>query len=72
MTIKCTIYFSEIGDGWGPAVPETLDEYKFIRKGQKSFHNSVPYWIGGSTNSTLNETIEFSDYITNTSGTRHM
>ena len=44
-----------------------MDEYNFIRIGQKSFINSDSFWLSGSTN--LNGTIEFSDYIDNNSGT---
>ena len=55
--------FSEIGNGWGPAILNTLDELYFIKEGQKSFCNSVSYWIGGSTNSQLNITLDYSDHL---------
>ena len=58
--------FLEIGSGWKPAVLNTLEEYNFLRIGQKGFTNSDSFWLGGSTN--LNGSIEFSDYINSNSG----
>ena len=62
------LYFLELGTGWEPAVLNTEEEHEFIREGQKSFASSVPYWIGGSTNQP-NDTFNYSEYITNSSGT---
>ena len=62
-------YISEFGNEWQPAILDTEEEYDFIREGQKSFSNSVPYWIGGSTDS--NDTVEYNDYIADSSGTVH-
>ena len=59
-------FSSEIGYGWKTAVLDTKQEYDFLREGQTIFNNSLPYWIGGSTN--LTETIEYSDYIGDNSG----
>ena len=63
---KSLFCFLEIGSGWKPAVLNTVDEFNFIRIGQKSFINSDSFWLSGSTN--LNGTIEFSNYIDNNSG----
>ena len=41
--------FSEIGEGWEPAFLFSI-EYNFIVTGQKTFRNSAPYWIRGSSN----------------------
>ena len=67
------VYFScflEIGNGWGPAVLDTQEEHDFIREGQKTFTNSLPYWIGGFTNEP-NATINYTEYIANNSGTSY-
>ena len=58
-----------MGEGWKTAVLENSDEYDFVAEGQKSFSDSFPYWIGGSTNSESNTTIEYTDYIINDAGT---
>ena len=66
--------FSGIGNGWKIAVLDTQEEYDFIREGQRSFSSSVPYWIGGSANATLNEFFNYTDYIAssaNSSGRYH-
>ena len=56
------MFFSDIGN-------DTQEEYDFIREGQKSFHSSAPYWIGGSAgNSLLQQYITYRDYIGNNSG----
>ena len=60
------MFSSEIGYGWETAVLNTEEDYDFLKVGQRSFNNSLPYWIGGSTN--LTDTIEYSDYIGNNSG----
>ena len=60
--------FIEIGDGWRAAILNTSEELDFIREGQRSFSNSLPYWIGGSTNEP-NAIINYTEYITNSSGT---
>ena len=61
-------FFPEIGKGWAPAVLDTQEEFDFIRIGQKTFTNSAPYWIGGSTNEP-NDTTDYTKYIANNSGT---
>ena len=38
-----------MGEGWEPAALSSY-EYDFIRLGQKTFRNSVPYWIRESFN----------------------
>ena len=63
------LYLSDIGDGWKPVVLNTQEEYDFIRESQKVLSNSVPYWIGGSANYLPNVTINYIDYIANSSGT---
>ena len=32
-----------------PAVIDSKEELDFLRDGQRSFRNSIPYWLGGST-----------------------
>ena len=59
-------FFSDTGDGWGPAAINTEEEYDFLKEGQKSLCNSDSYWISGSINIGLGETFDFSDY--NSSG----
>ena len=60
-------FFPEIGEGWAPAVLDTQEEFDFIKEGQKTFKNSEPYWIGGSTNQ--NDKITYTEYIANNLGT---
>ena len=67
--VSTKILFSEIGNGWEPAVLDTQEEYDFIKEGQRSFSSSVEYWIGGSTNAT--QFFTYSDYVTNDSGNYH-
>ena len=62
---------SEIGNGWEPAVLDTKEEYDFVKESQRSFNNSVPYWIGGSANATAKTLIDYTDYIGNNSGNYH-
>ena len=62
------LYFTELGDGWGPASLDTQHEHDLIKEAQKLFSNSVPYWIGGSANYLPNVTINFTEYIANNSG----
>ena len=59
---------SEIGDGWGPTVVNTEEEYAFIKEGQRSLSNSYPYWINGSTDTEIGGKLNFSNYIANNSG----
>ena len=62
---------SEMGNGWAPVVINSQEEYDFLRQGQKTLRNSVPYWINGSTNVQQQLGLEFlnySDYIANDSG----
>ena len=66
--MKYGLYFTEIGYGWGPATINTIEEYNFIREGQKTFSNSYFYWINGSTDLKRGKTLDFSDYIANNSG----
>ena len=62
------LLFTEIGIGWQPTVLDSQEEYDFIRQDQKGFSNSVRYWIGGSTNISSNNTVDYSNYIANNSG----
>ena len=62
---------SEMGNGWAPVVINSQEEYDFLREGQKTLRNSVPYWINGSTNVQQQlglEHLNYSDYIVNDSG----
>ena len=63
------IYFSGIGEGWRATVLSSQEEYEFIREGQKSFCDSAPYWLGGTTNILKDNEAEYSDYLPNSSGT---
>ena len=63
-------HFLEIGNGWKPAILNNKEEYNFIRVGQKNFSDSVPYWLGGSADIEPSVALNYSDYITNNSGTR--
>ena len=62
------MFHLELGNGWKLAVLDSQEEYEFIRQGQRSFNNSVPYWIDGSANATLNEFFNYIDYIADNSG----
>ena len=42
------MFFSALGDGWGPAVLETEIEHDFIKAGQKGLSNAQDYFIAGS------------------------
>ena len=55
--------FLEIGDGWRAAILNTSEEHDFLREGQKSFSDSVPYWIDGFTNFSSDAMITYTDII---------
>ena len=64
---------SEMGNGWAPVVINSQEEYDFLRQGQKTIRNSVPYWINGSTNAQQQFGLEhyrsnYTDYVANDSG----
>ena len=59
---------SEMGNGWALAVINSQEECDFLKLGQGTLRNSVPYWIGGSTNITPVRRISYSSYITNQLG----
>ena len=40
VSMKCGLYFTDIGYGWGAASINTEEEYSFTREGQKTFSNS--------------------------------
>ena len=62
--------FSEIASGWGPAVINDQQEHDFLAEGQKTFRNSTPYWVAGSTNVQSGSLLDnYSQYITADSGT---
>ena len=44
------LYILEMGYGWEPAYLRSY-ETNTVRKGQKTFSNSAPYWIQGADNS---------------------
>ena len=61
----------EMGIGWAPVVINSQEEYDFLRQGQKTLRNSVPYWINGSTNVQQQlglEHLNYPDYIASDSG----
>ena len=60
-------YISQ-GNGWRTATFETQDEYNFIIQGQKTFYNSYPYWINGSTNTFPEVNLNYTDYFPNNTG----
>ena len=57
-----------MGDGWVPAVLNSIFEYDFIGQGQRSFSSNVRYWIGGSTNQRSDYLFGYSDYLGDDSG----
>ena len=68
-----TVYFfSAIGDGWGPAVLNTENEFNFVRHAKGFFVDSYHQknFIGGSTDVEPNppRSIEYSDYLVTSSG----
>ena len=65
-------HFSDIGNGWQPAILETEEEHNFIKEVQKSFINSVPYWIGGSTDIDIERYLwfNFPNYIGDNTGSK--
>ena len=69
VTIPWAVFISVIGQGWLPAALNTEEESVFIRLGQKTFRNSVPYWIKGSTEAQIGHTFNFPEYIDNDDGT---
>ena len=68
------IGFSEIGDGWAPAVLETEEELHFLQEALIFFASTYRYgfYIGGSTCIAADETtyppIDYSDYFDDDSG----
>ena len=57
-----------MGDEWFPAVLDTEEEHNFIKEGQRTFTNSAPYWIAGSTNSQPDDVIQYFNYSMDNSG----
>ena len=47
------------------------EEYETIRAGHKTFTNSAPYWLGGSTNIEINDQINYTQYNSTGSGKIH-
>ena len=47
---------------------ESQNEYDFVKQGQRSFRTGDSYWLSGTTNTTLEETVAFSDYLYDNSG----
>ena len=66
MQTSVKVIFSDLGEGWAPAVLNNEEELKFIEEGQKKNTMISRYWIGGST--SKDSTIGYSDYYTNGSG----
>ena len=62
------VTFSDLGDGWAPAVLDSQEELDLIRQGQKRNRELWSYWIGGSTAAEIDSTIKYSNYYTNGSG----
>ena len=65
--------FSAIGDGWGPAVLHTENEFHFVRRAKGFFVDSYHQtnFIGGTTDVTPGDTpqsIEYSDYLVTDAG----
>ena len=60
--------FLEMGNGWGPAVINSQQEYDFIKEGQKGFFNSISYWIGGSTDNQTDDIFNYTYYISDNTG----
>ena len=61
------VNISEIGHGWGPAIPAGF-EYKFIAEAHKTLRNATPYWLGVSTYLAVNTSFSSPHYITNGPG----
>ena len=57
-----------MGNGWGPAVINSQQEYDFIKEGQQGFINSISYWIGGSTDNQTDDIFDYTYYISNATG----
>ena len=63
------LYFQDLGEGWAPAVLNSLEELDFIIGGERDFPIIQSYWIGGSTNATKGSTLQYpDDYSTDGSG----
>ena len=45
-----------------PAVIDTQEELDFLREGQRSFRNSIPYFLGGSTDYQGKSSIPYANY----------
>ena len=60
--------FSDIGEGWAPAILNIPEELDFLKHAQKSFINDRSYWLGGSTSKEPWSTVNLSDYIPGDSG----
>ena len=51
-----------------PAVIDTQEELDFLREGQRSFRNSTPYFLGGSTDYHQGDIIPYANYSVDDSG----
>ena len=66
-----SIYTIELGEGWAASVLDNQGEFDFIKEGQRTFHHSRNYWVGGTTNSNLNSYIDYSEYNVNNTGSKY-
>ena len=63
------IYYTELGDGYTPAIFYSQGEYKFMRVFVSKKWKSRSFWIGGSTNGNGPKgSIELFEYLTTSSG----
>ena len=60
-------FFSEIGEGWAPALLNSQAELDFIFRSH-SHTDLQRYWIGGYTEVSAGRTITLSDYLTTEAG----
>ena len=57
-------YFSDLGDGWGPAVLETEVEHDFIRQSERGLTNAQNYFIAGSAFPNTSGSFDYSTQLT--------
>ena len=63
------IYFSDLGDGWAPALLNSPEELSFILIGFEYIGSShQKHYIGGSTHHAPDKEIKYSEYYNNGSG----
>ena len=62
LIILCMFYWLDMGEGWGPAIINSLTELKTINENVQHFNDKVTFFIGGATNTETGEDLDLFEY----------